>query len=388
MQNIALIVPSLKGGGAERVASLLSQELCEKYNLYLMVFDSEDIVYSYGGELVDINVKSHPNIFMKIMNVIKRTYKVKKAKKRYNIQYSISFMGSANIINILSRKKETVIISVHSHLSSKKNFFSSIKNALYNKSDAIIGVSRGVSNNLIDNYRLDKKKVDTIYNPIDIDEIQKLVAQESQINSTFNSNQFTIINMGRLTRPKGQWHLIRALSYVKKEIEDVKLLILGQGELKGYLKELVDKLDLRNNVEFLGYQRNPFKYIASSDLFVFSSLYEGFGNVLVEAMACGVPIISTDCRSGPREILAPETNLEVETSSIEYCDYGVLVPVCDGNYYDYDIPLTKEEKLLAKGIIELYKDAKLREHYSQKGLERVKDFNISSITEEWESLFQ
>ena len=95
--------------------------------------------------------------------------------------------------------------------------------------------------------------------------------------------------MGRLTRPKGQWHLIRALSYVKKEIEDVKLLILGQGELKGYLKELVDKLDLRNNVEFLGYQRNPFKYIASSDLFVFSSLYEGFGNVLVEAMACGVP---------------------------------------------------------------------------------------------------
>ena len=107
MQNIALIVPSLKGGGAERVASLLSQELCEKYNLYLMVFDSEDIVYSYGGELVDINVKSHPNIFMKIMNVIKRTYKVKKLKNDiiYNILLVLWVVLTLSIF--LSRKKNS-----------------------------------------------------------------------------------------------------------------------------------------------------------------------------------------------------------------------------------------------------------------------------------------
>lgn len=391
MKNVAIIISSLKGGGAERVVSLLSQELCKRYNLYLIVFDSEDMAYSYGGNLVDINVKSHGNIFMKIINVIRRTYKVRKSKKQYNIQYSISFLGSANIVNILSRRKDKVIVSIRSHMSKRKNdgimyIIGYLNKFLYNMADTIIAISNGVAKDLIKNYKIKKESVSCIYNPIDIAKIDELSLEPLHSNHLFTDETFTIINVGRLTNAKGQWHLIRALSYVKKEIANIKLLILGQGELENYLKDLVENLGLNDNVVFLGYQKNPFKYIRKSDLFVFSSLYEGFGNVIIESMACNTPIISTDCRSGPREILAPGTDVEYETQDIEYCEYGVLVPVCDGIHYNHNTPLTKEERLLAKSIIELYKDEKLRKQYSSKGKDRVKDFDINSVVKEWEKL--
>lgn len=391
MKNIALMIYSLKGGGAERVVSQLSQELSKKYNLYLFVFDSEDVAYPYGGNLIDINVKSYRNFFGKMINVIRRTYRVKKLKKQYNIQTSISFMNSANIVNILSRRKDKVIISIHSNLSKRsKGFYGKLSKKrikyMYTKADSIITVSKGVAKDLINVYGLDKELVNCIYNPVNIKEIQKLSQESIPEYGLLKDSQFTITNMGRLTNAKGQWHLIRALNYVKKEIQDVKLLILGQGELENYLKYLVNKLNLKDNVVFLGYQKNPFKYMNKSDVFVFSSLYEGFGNALIEAMACGIPVISTDCRSGPRELLAPDTDVEYTSPNIEYCEYGIIVPVCDGNYYDYDVPLTREEKILAKSIIELYKDEKVREYYSHKGRERAKDFDITNIVEEWENL--
>ena len=393
MKNVSIIVPSLKGGGAERVVPLLSQELSKRYNLYLIIFDSNDMAYPYGGKLVNINIKSHTSVLMKIINVIRRAYRVKRIKKQYKIQSSISFLSSANIINILSKQDDRVIISIHSHLSKgKKNLITSIirclNKFLYNMADNIIAISNGVAKDLIKEYNLDRKLISFIYNPIDIRSVNKFSLEPLNDNNLLGNKIFTIINVGRLTNAKGQWHLIRSLSRVRNEIQNIRLLILGQGELEGYLNDLVEKLGLKNNVIFMGYQKNPFKYMRESDLFVFSSLYEGFGNVLIEAMACGTPIISTDCRSGPREILAPGTDLEYETNNIEYCEYGVLVPVCDGVYYDHFAPLTEQEKLLAKSIIKLYKGKRLRKQYSDKGKERVKDFDISNIVKEWEKLIR
>ena len=391
MKNIAIIIYSLKGGGAERVVSLLSQELSKKNNLYLIVFDSEDIAYPYGGKLIDLNIKSNSNVFLKIINVIRRVNSVRKVKKQCNIHCSISFLDSANIINILSRRGDKVIISIRSHLSKGKKDRSTyvircLNKYLYNKADRIIAVSNGVAIDLINKHKLKKELVNYIYNPIDIKKVNELSLELLSNNNLFSNDFFTLINVGRLTNAKGQWHLIRAISHVKKEIKNIKLIILGQGELENYLKDLVKKLDLNDNVSFLGFQNNPFKYIKKSDLFVFSSLYEGFANVLIEAMACGTPIISTDCRSGPREILAPRTDVEYETKNIEYCEYGVLVPVCNGIQYDYDSPLTEEEKLLAKSIIQLYNDERLRRQYSDKVIERVKEFDINNIVKEWMEL--
>lgn len=391
MKNIMMIVPSLKGGGAERVASLLSQELSKKHNLYLVVFDSNDMAYSHGGQLIDIDIKSHGNILVKMINVIRRILKVKKIKKQYNIQSSISFIDSANIINTLSRVNDKVIISIHSHLSKRKKSLGDkivdyLNKLLYNRADKIVTVSKGIAEDLIAGYNIDEGLVEYIYNPINIKEINLLSSMPVKNKDLFTVEGLNIVNMGRLTNAKGQWHLIRAVSYVKKHIKDINLVIVGQGELEDYLKKLVIDLNLEKNVKFLGYQENPFKFIRLADLFVFSSLYEGFGNVLIEAMACGKPVISTDCRSGPREILAPGTDISYETIELEFKEYGILVPVCDGVYHDSDTPLTREEKLLAKSILDLYENEELRKKYSYRGKDRAKDFDINNIINKWEKL--
>jgi len=252
----------------------------------------------------------------------------------------------------------------------------------------LVAVSKGVKDDLIENYGIKEDKIRVIYNLYDLEKIQELSKKkiENKYKEIFNFP--VIISVGRLTKQKGQWHLIRAFKKVKEEITNIKLIILGKGELEDYLKKLACEMDLEKDVYFLGFQKNPFKFISKSKIFVLPSLYEGFPNALVEAMTCGIPVISSDCKSGPREILAPETDLEIETKTIEYTKYGVLIPVCDDNYYNAHFPLTAEERTLAKSIINLYSSKEFLENYAYKAKERAMDFNKDKIILEYEDILK
>lgn len=385
MKNIALIIYSLKGGGAERVASLLSKKLSEKYNIYLIVFNSDDIAYEYNGKLIDLDIKSSNNIITKIKNIFLRVNAVKNIKKKYNIDTSISFLGSSNLINILSKINDKIIISIHSYKSKRRNNFYerlfNLTSKLYNKSDEIITVSEGIKEDLISNFNIKKEKIKVIYNPIDLDIIQNQRFEDKDINMSYPS----IINMGRLNDAKGQWHLIRAFTKVLKDIPNAELYILGEGKLRPYLEKLIHDYNLKENVFLLGFKKEPFKYIKKSDLFVLTSLYEGFGNVLVEARASNIPIISTDCKSGPREILAPNTKSE-EIKSARFEEYGILVPVCDGEKYNSTDNLTKEELILADTIIKTLKDKDLLYKYKEISDKNIEKYTLPVIIKEWEEV--
>lgn len=387
VKKIAILVPSLRGGGAEKVASLLSQEFVKKHDVYLLLFNSEDIAYEFDGNLIDVGVKPHRSFFMKIINSLKRIKRVKKIKKENNIDITISLMGGANFVNVLSRVNDKVIISIASYISrSRKGFYNKMSNLkikrTYNKADVITVLSQSAKNELINEFGISEKKIKIIYNPCDIAVVESLANEDVEEEYIDIFNHPVVITAGRLSNPKGHWHLIRAFKKVKTEITDAKLLILGQGELEGYLNGLVNELGLEDDILFLGFKKNPFKYIKNSTVFVLSSLYESFGNVLIEAMALGKPIVSTNCKSGPREILNPSNGKDNEILEIEYSDYGILVPTLDGNKYMAE-PLTSSEESLAEAVIETLNDEKLRREYSVKGLKRVKEFEIKTIMDKW-----
>ena len=132
---------------------------------------------------------------------------------------------------------------------------------------------------------------------------------------------------GRLIADKGHWQLIRAFAEVRRTNHDLRLVILGQGPLEADLRRLCRDLAVQDEVFFPGFQPNPMPWLVKAHLFVLSSLREGLPGSLLEAMALGVPVVATDCRSGPRELLAPETNPEHKTQSIECTPCGLLTPL-------------------------------------------------------------
>lgn len=392
-KKIAILIPKMYGGGAERVAANLSNYLSdEQYEKYMIVYDSKNVQYTFNGEIIDLKTRKTKNSLVKVKNFIKRVYLTRKLKKKKKIDVTISLLSNPNLVNICSRKKDKVIISVRNFISeSSTGFYGKIHKRLimlmYNKADTIVVVSQALKEDLIKNFNIFKEKIQVINNFYDIENIRKLASEPVEKELQYIFSKPTVVTVGRLTEQKGQWHLIRAFKYVREKIPDAKLLILGQGSLEEYLKNLSSQLELSNDVHFLGFQSNPFKYISKSDIYILPSLYEGFPNALCEAMACGLPVISSDCKSGPREILSQsESSKTYPVSEINYTDYGILIPTCDGNKYNADTPLTLEELLMAESLIKLFKNKDLLMQYKKLSSQRAKHFKVEDIITKWEKL--
>jgi len=386
-KNILIIIPTLSGGGAEKVAANLSKVLSKKYNLYLIIFQNE-ITYDYSGKIINLGLMGKNNFFSKLSVFLKRIIKLKKIKKKYNIDLSISFLDSGNIVNIISKYKDKTILSIRNFKSKENNgvyskIYAFMIKKLFNKANKIVSISDLAKEDLINNFNIKRDKIITIYNPYDLDDIDN--KQKEKIENEYKKifEKPTIITAGRLHYQKAHWSLIKSFYIAKKDIKNLQLVILGKGDLEKDLKKLCKDLNLENSVHFLGYQINPYKYIKNADIFVLSSLYEGFPNALVEAMSCGKPVISTDCPSGPREILAPDTDIFKKSKNIEYAKYGILIPeLINKMSFDPD-DINEKEIIMANAIKKLITDKSLSEKYSKLGKERVKDFEIFKISQKW-----
>ncbi len=260
---------------------------------------------------------------------------------------------------------------------------------LYPLADYII-VQTKMGKKIIErNFPLLRNKVIVFPNVYDIKRNIELSKEkiEKKYKKIFSSG-FVFINIGRLDEQKGQWFLIRAFKKVVESYPDAKLVIIGKGALKNKLYDLSVRLNINDKVFLLGMQPNPFKFLVRSHCLVFPSLFEGMPNVVIEALSLNIPVISTDCKTGPREILCPDLEVNEKIQYPYYGEYGILTKPFPRKFIWDDLkerPLIEEEKMLANLMIEMIKDKNLRRRYSN-GIKRAKDFDIEKIIKEWEKL--
>jgi len=398
-KQIFFLLNSLAGGGAQVVAVRLSEYL-PVANFILLECD---VKYKTDKPIFFLsNHSTKTSLIIKTLSIPIYAYKLSDFIEKNSLV--VSFLERANFVNIISKlfKRHRAIISVRmdqqrGHVGLRK-LNKLLVRILYPKADLIVAVSHGVKQSLI-NLGIEKEKIKVIYNPYPIDEIREL-AKEPLGSYEEIFKHPVLITAGRLTKPKGQWYLLRVFKALKEKHRDLKLVILGEGELKDYLVELSQELGLKTyvwdrdrlsesfDVYFLGFQKNPFKFMAGSKLFVFPSLWEGFPNALVEAMACDVCVVSSDCRSGPREILAPNTDFSHQTQKPEFAEYGVLMPVFEVKYKSAEKPLGEKEIMWVKTIDKLIEDENLRKSYSEKAKQRAEDFSIEKIVQKWKEVLR
>lgn len=368
MKNLMMIITKLSNGGSERAISLLADSLSKYYNVKLVTFDNSNQDYNPNVEVIDLRTKSSKNKLKKIINFIKRFYKVRKIKRLYKIDCTISFLPGPNVINCMTKNKDKIIVSVRNIQSKKgKNFFRDIANQIsFSKADKIITVCEAAKKDIINHYNVNKEKILTIYNTYDKDEIDSKKIEK--IDEEELKNKRLVIAIGRLIYQKGQWYLIRAFKEVCEKLPDARLVILGRGELKDFLQEVIKVNNLEGRVFLYGYKKNPYKYLYNSSVFVLPSLFEGMSNTLLEAMACEVPIITTDCEGANKEIL------NNECAAITKC--------CDGKIYKGET-LTKEEIELQNAMIKVLEDNKFSDKLRQASKEKIKMFEKDEIIKKW-----
>jgi glycosyltransferase involved in cell wall biosynthesis len=377
--KLLLLIPHLSDGGAEKILSDLSFNL-GMGELLLVVFQQKQ-GYPFQGRLVSLDLPGETHsVLARMAGFIRRTYRFRRILRREQPACVISFMGEANFINALVSRRP--ILTVHNHLSSVSHLrgklesiiFDLLLKTLYRRA-TIVAVSEAVKQDLVNHFHLPEDRIVVIRTAVDSQAIQRRAAEE--VTCPWDSRLPVIIAAGRLHPQKGQWHLLRAFAQVRKEMA-CQLAILGTGELEGYLRGLVKELGIEKDVHFLGWQENPFKFLAKAQLFVLPSVSEGLPLALLEAMACRLPVIATDCAGSSREIIAPR--------GVE--EFGVLIPLIDEDRYAGFDPCAKEERAMADAILRILRDADLRQKFISSGLTRLRDFDRSVFLKKYREVIE
>jgi len=399
MKRIAIIVPSLYGGGAEKVAVLLSKGLLVRGNKVFLLALEGGLSYDIprGVNYMQLSpLDGRANKLLKFFIMPYQWYQIAKFFNKYRIEFAISIMERPNLLlallHILSIGRKIIsVASVHTLLVERaankklhvfwRIFYKYLYIFISKHVDCVVAVSPYTKNELVNEFNLDEKSVKFIGNPVEFQKIKMHMREplNPQYANIFESK--VIINIGRLVPEKGQMLLIETFSLVRKVYKDLKLVLIGEGPNKGKLIELVDKLGLREDVTFLGFQKNPYKYLKRSKIFILTSRYEGFGLALLEAMACELPVVTIT--PSVSWILGCGLGNDEMEDGIIYAKYGIYVPIERKNVDKNDIL-----KRLASVIIILLEDKKLYQKYTEASMRRAKDFSLEIIASKYDNLLE
>lgn len=361
-QSVAIFMPSLAGGGAEKMMINIARSLTEQnYEVDLVVSKAEGEWLSALDNhirLIDLDAPDLPGYAT--MGSLLPLVRYLRTKRPDSF---LSVLNYANVVAILahkiSRVESQLVVSERNHLSSfsqnksaKEKVIPDLVRFTYPAADSIIAISEGLAMDLSETANIPRSEIEVIYNPAFTPDIPRK-AKEDVDHHWINGDDSVVLAVGSLTPQKDFQTLIKAFAEVRKE-KSAKLIILGKGKQKQKIVETAKNFNIRNHVDLPGFTSNPYSYMSKADVFALSSRWEGFGNVIVESMACGTPVVSTNCPSGPSEILDNGT-------------YGILTPVGDAS-------------LLGEGIIKM-----LNNPVEKRILEnRARNFSIDKISKAYQ----
>jgi N-acetylgalactosamine-N,N'-diacetylbacillosaminyl-diphospho-undecaprenol 4-alpha-N-acetylgalactosaminyltransferase len=375
---IVFLINSLCEGGAERAMLTLSKSFVEDGHKVTILALTKNNFYTIpkGVELVYLS-KMNDSLsgLIKMFYMPYHAWRVKQYVKKHNVALVQSYLFRANFVNLISSifgSKQVIQVvnrSVVSRffkegLSGKINLF--LIRYLYPKSDRVIHISLQMKEDFNKHF-FKSKNEKVIYNPYDVDSVLRQ-SKEPVEDFTFESHKRYIITVGRLIPLKRFQDILEAMNHLDSDIE---LILLGDGAERTFLEECAKKFSLDKRVHFLGQVENPFKYITKSDIFISSSSVEGFPNVLLESMLCKTVVISSDCLSGPREILAPKSESAKRLSDgMELSEFGILYAVGD-------------RVALVEALRIVLEDNSLIYTYKERAFLRAKEFSVESIASQY-----
>jgi glycosyltransferase involved in cell wall biosynthesis len=320
VSKIAIVLPDLRGGGVERIRLVLAREFARAGHKV------EFVLMRAQGELLSEAETAFSVIDLKVDRIRRTPLALARYLRQSRPDALLVAMwpltGLASISKRLSGVSTKLVVSEHvdfgvtpSIKTIERHVLRHFGRLLYGPADAIIAVSTGVSLSLEAVAGIPIERIKVIHNPVRPWKPGPLSVEDQELVSWWTSGDAALIAIGNLKKQKAFDVTLRALQHVRRHI-DARLIVLGEGELRSDLARLAEELGLSKAISLPGFRSNPRSFLEVADLFVLSSAWEGFGNVIVEALSAGVPVVSTDCRSGPREIL-------------EEGRWGCLVPVGD-----------------------------------------------------------
>lgn len=370
-KKLLILVPWLVGHGQERMAVLSAELLKEKYDVEIVVFDDTRREYETSVNVISLCAQSKSSVVGKTIQVFRRAVKMIRYRNRCNAYAVVSFGTSANITNALSGiASGKTIISFRGYETVKKDLANTISCLL---ADTAFCVSKQMCTDFGEIYPRFMSKFKCCYNGIDIESVKK---KSNELIDFTPISRPALVSVGRLEHVKGYSQLLRSFAKVVNIYHEASLTIIGEGSIHTELEELSRKLGIEDNVSFLGSKENPFPYVKQCDICVQASINEGFPNVIVEAGACGLPVISADCKAGPREILSCQKSIN-PIDGIDCSDYGILVP----SFRDDTIIEPEKEDLLAGAILAMIQDTAMKERYAKLLLERIEMFSSKKYEE-------
>lgn len=379
--NIAILIPSLGGGGAERVAAIIGEYYSERGdNIYYFVGNSGlRKRYDVKGKIVNTGIhNSFDGIADSLSSLVKSARTMREYKKRYQIHAALSFMEEYNFINILSKGAERVICSQCAIPSLRPELTGLLYNKyvvgrVYNRADYVVVLSSYSARELVQGCHVKRERIVKIPNPV-------ILEKTDHAEKEWPYGEHTVICVGRYVEVKQQDIAIKAFSRVAERVADAKMIICGEGSQKRYLENLIKALHLQKKIYLLGFQSDITYFYEHAKVFLLTSANEAFGNVIVEAMAAGLPVISFNAPGGPLEILGCKNKVVDKT---EYAEYGIVTPLM---YSNKGIMVTEQEKKLGDVVADLLIDERMRNHYTTRSKIRAKHYAYKKIMKKWDVL--